>query len=512
MRAASRASPTSKNSRAPWKWRWPSSVDSICRTAGAMPEKMWLAVGISTRGARAVGELDQAGLLQRDQRLANRRAADAEARLQVALGRQLVAGLQLAGEDLRLEMRGDMLEELLALDDERVDHRPFIPSYLTTMQQLARMTQNISAKARPCGGRLRVARTRLARRRGRGSHACASMRRFGAAGSECMRIAILGGGGAMGGLFGGYLARAGNDVTLIDVSQPAVDAINGDGLTIEEKDGSQPVIRVPASDRSGHGRPGRPDHQFRQMLPHRGGRARGRADDRQATPRCSACRTAGATRRASPRIVGEDKVLVGLTYHGGTLLGAGPGQASRHRHDLCRRAHRQADRPAGARWSRRSAPPAIETTQSDRILDEVWKKLALNACTLPTSALLGFFAHELVAFDGTKSLMAAILKEVVAVAKAQGIALDYDERWAAITGLLEKAIGGKASMLQDVEAKRQTEIEVINGAIVDGGQAHRRADAAQRDHGLDDAGRRAALPPGEGASAMSGRLHDKAAI
>jgi 2-dehydropantoate 2-reductase len=112
----------------------------------------------------------------------------------------------------------------------------------------------------------------------------------------------------------------------------------------------------------------------------------------------------------------------------------------------------------------------IETTRSDRILDEVWKKLALNACTLPTSALLRFFSQELVGFDGTKKLMAAILAEVAAVAKAQGIALDYDERWAAITGLLEKAIGGKSSMLQDVEATRQTEIEVINGAIVDAGR------------------------------------------
>ena len=62
-----------------------------------------------------------------------------------------------------------------------------------------------------------------------------------------MKIAILGGGGAMGGIFGGYLARAGNDVTLIDVSNAAVQAINDNGLTIEEKDGSQPVIRVPAS-------------------------------------------------------------------------------------------------------------------------------------------------------------------------------------------------------------------------------------------------------------------------
>ena len=49
-----------------------------------------------------------------------------------------------------------------------------------------------------------------------------------------MKIAILGGGGAMGGLFGGYLARAGNDVTLIDVSRAAIGAINDDKLTIEE--------------------------------------------------------------------------------------------------------------------------------------------------------------------------------------------------------------------------------------------------------------------------------------
>jgi 2-dehydropantoate 2-reductase len=47
--------------------------------------------------------------------------------------------------------------------------------------------------------------------------------------------------------------------------------------------------------------------------------------------------------------------------------------------------------------------------------------------------------------------------------------LDYNERWAAITGLLEKAIGGKSSMYQDMEAGRRTEIEVINGAIVDAG-------------------------------------------
>ena len=71
---------------------------------------------------------------------------------------------------------------------------------------------------------------------------------------------------------------------------------------------------------------------------------------------------------------------------------------------------------------------------------------------------------------GTIALMRGLLAEVVAVAKAQGIELDYAERWHAITNLLERAIGARASMLQDVEANRQTEIDVVNGAIVDAGK------------------------------------------
>ncbi|MDG4906969.1 2-dehydropantoate 2-reductase [Mesorhizobium sp. WSM4898] len=283
-----------------------------------------------------------------------------------------------------------------------------------------------------------------------------------------MRIAILGGGGAMGGIFGGYLARAGNDVTLIDVSTPAVQAINDNGLTIEEKDGSQPVIRVPATTEPSKVGPVDLIINFVKCY------------HTDAAVRAAAPMISGHTAVLSlqngwgnaPRIagiVGEDKVLVGLTYHGGTLLGPGrvkhPGVGMTYIGELSGKATPRLDKVIE---TFRAAQ--IETARSERILDEVWKKLALNACTLPVAGLLHFMSHELVAFDGAKSLMAAILKEVVAVAKAQGISLDYDERWAAITGLLEKAVGGKASMLQDVEARRQTEIEVINGAIVDAGK------------------------------------------
>ncbi|TIM63850.1 MAG: 2-dehydropantoate 2-reductase [Mesorhizobium sp.] len=272
-----------------------------------------------------------------------------------------------------------------------------------------------------------------------------------------MRIAILGGGGAMGGIFGGYLARAGNDVTLIDVSMPAVQAINDNGLTIEEKDGSQPVIRVPATTEPSKVGPVDLIINFVKCY------------HTDAAVRAAAPMISGDTAVLSlqngwgnaPRIagiVGEDKVLVGLTYHGGTLLGPGrvkhPGVGMTYIGELSGKATPRLDKVIE---TFRAAQ--IETARSERILDEVWKKLALNACTLPVAGLLHFMSHELVAFDGAKSLMAAILKEVVAVAKAQGISLDYDERWAAITGLLEKAVGGKASMLQDVEARRHVDLK-----------------------------------------------------
>jgi 2-dehydropantoate 2-reductase len=66
--------------------------------------------------------------------------------------------------------------------------------------------------------------------------------------------------------------------------------------------------------------------------------------------------------------------------------------------------------------------------------------------------------------------MRGLLHEVATVAKARGISLDEEERWTAITSLLDRGVGAKASMLQDVEAKRRTEIDVINGAIVEAGK------------------------------------------
>ena len=104
------------------------------------------------------------------------------------------------------------------------------------------------------------------------------------------------------------------------------------------------------------------------------------------------------------------------------------------------------------------------------VVSEIWKKLALNICTLPTAALLRFSAGQLIEHEPLVELMKALLRETTEVANAKHIALDFDERWDAISSLLGRVGKAKPSMLQDVEAGRRTEIDVINGAIVTAGQ------------------------------------------
>jgi 2-dehydropantoate 2-reductase len=65
-----------------------------------------------------------------------------------------------------------------------------------------------------------------------------------------------------------------------------------------------------------------------------------------------------------------------------------------------------------------------------------------------------------------------VAREAVATARAQGYEIDEGERVEFIHGLLERAGPGKPSMLQDIEAGRRTEIDVINGAVVRAAERH----------------------------------------
>jgi len=66
-----------------------------------------------------------------------------------------------------------------------------------------------------------------------------------------MRFCVIGA-GSMGSLYGGLLARAGFDLTLVDVWQEHIDAIRRDGLHL---DGITGDLRIPIRATSREARP-----------------------------------------------------------------------------------------------------------------------------------------------------------------------------------------------------------------------------------------------------------------
>ncbi len=102
-----------------------------------------------------------------------------------------------------------------------------------------------------------------------------------------------------------------------------------------------------------------------------------------------------------------------------------------------------------------------------------WRKVIFNASTNPVGALTGL-AHGRVCEDpALRAFVSGLVDEGKAVAAAQGIALDADpEELIDYAARPDVAYDHKASMLQDVEARRETEIDYLNGGIVRFGRPH----------------------------------------
>jgi 2-dehydropantoate 2-reductase len=102
-----------------------------------------------------------------------------------------------------------------------------------------------------------------------------------------------------------------------------------------------------------------------------------------------------------------------------------------------------------------------------------WRKVIFNAATNPVGALTGL-THGRVCEDPTlRRLVSGLVDEGKAVASAQGITLDADpEELIDHAARPDVAYDHKASMLQDVEARRQTEIDYLNGGIARFGREH----------------------------------------
>jgi 2-dehydropantoate 2-reductase len=102
-----------------------------------------------------------------------------------------------------------------------------------------------------------------------------------------------------------------------------------------------------------------------------------------------------------------------------------------------------------------------------------WRKVIFNGATNPVGALTRLTHGRVCERPELRRVVSGLVDEGKAVAAAQGIELDTDpEELIDHAARPEVAYDHKASMLQDVEARRPTEIDYLNGGIVRFGQEH----------------------------------------
>lgn len=95
-----------------------------------------------------------------------------------------------------------------------------------------------------------------------------------------------------------------------------------------------------------------------------------------------------------------------------------------------------------------------------------WRKVIFNASTNPVGALTRLTHGRVCERPDLRAFVSDLVNEGTAVAAAQGIVLDADpEALIDHAAKPEVAYHHKASMLQDIEARRKTEIDYLNGGI-----------------------------------------------
>jgi 2-dehydropantoate 2-reductase len=168
--------------------------------------------------------------------------------------------------------------------------------------------------------------------------------------------------------------------------------------------------------------------------------------------------------------VGEDRAAVGVIYVGarlddtGVLQATGPGRA-------------ELGYPRGAgprKESERLAAALTAGAMTVKVLEDpwpsVWRKVATNAAVNPTTALLGCLNSELLGDVAAGRIADVLAREVARVATASGVRIGEDDAVAWWRDMAQLTGANRSSMLQDVEAKRATEVDAICGAVYREGQ------------------------------------------
>jgi 2-dehydropantoate 2-reductase len=277
-----------------------------------------------------------------------------------------------------------------------------------------------------------------------------------------MKIAVVGA-GAMGSVYAGILADAGNEVWAVDVWPEHVEAMRTRGLTVEGASGSRTVRIQATSDPADVGvcdlvviATKALDVEVaaaaaRPML----------GPDTAVLPIQNGL---GSADRVAA-ILGEERVAIGVVGGFGASI-VGPGHVHHNGWELVRLGERRgAATPRIRRIAKTWEDAGFRVQVYDDVDQLVWEKLICNVCFSGICTILERPMRGVLDDPAAWHVASRCAQEAYAVARARGITLSFDDPVAYVRAFGEKIPDARPSMLLDVLAGRPCEIDVINGAI-----------------------------------------------
>lgn len=115
----------------------------------------------------------------------------------------------------------------------------------------------------------------------------------------------------------------------------------------------------------------------------------------------------------------------------------------------------------------------LNAKYDNNVMHSIWRKVMVNGTMNSTSALLECKIGEFFGTDAHKNIVDQLVSEFVEVGNADGVNLDKEEMLEYIYQSSESAKDHYPSMYQDlVKNNKKTEIDFINGAVVEKGKKH----------------------------------------
>lgn len=282
-----------------------------------------------------------------------------------------------------------------------------------------------------------------------------------------MKVVILGA-GAMGCLYGAAFHRAGAAVTFVDVNREHIDAINAHGLELETRGGIE-LLPIPARLPEEITEPADLIVVFTKTF-HTDGALGG----------IEAAIGPGAHLLSLQNGLGNDKRLAAHAARERVLVGAsslpsdlvGPGKVRSHGEGGSKLYPAFGGDPGFAQEvADLLVAGGLPAALDPEIRVAIWSKAIFNATMNPLCALTRRTPGFLGAHAESRAMIRACVEEGVAVANASGVPVPAQPIHDLTEVSMTDHADHEASMLQDVKAGRRTEVDAINGAIVEAGKA-----------------------------------------